>query len=882
MISVKNLDKFFNKGKSNQIHVIDNTSLNLPNTGFVSFLGASGSGKTTLFNVIGGLDKQDSGSIIYDDIVFDEYDMCKIDKYRAKNIGYIFQNYNLLLDETVYENLRIALDIIGVTDEQEVKKRIEYALKAVKLYKYRKKLASSLSGGEQQRVSIARALIKKSRMILADEPTGNLDSANTLAVMNILKEISKQTLVLLVTHDNNLAEYYSDQIIYIKDGKVEKITGISTDVQLNSKDDNVIYLKDSKNKKMSFDNVNIDLYYTKDDDLNFTIVEKNGTFYLKSNKKIKLLEETNVKLVDDHYRAEVKKEEFVYDTSWYKDEMHKKDFNRVLKALKKSIKVFFMAHNKTKFFHIAFFLVGIIFAILNVSYVAYNTVDISAVTDDLDSYTISELYEYDFSKTIDTLKEAHEEGLLKEVAIDDAYYFSVDYVKNTLENSNLVLYANFYPLSFLEGYDVLCGRMPKTSDECIIGKKMADKIIQELNLDVNYDELLSSISCYRYKIVGISSKESSQVYTISDMLAIYDYKIYSPMNINYNRYAYFEYEKDKYEIVAGKDIEDDSQNQYLIPAKSGCTSDEYQQILNSAEKLKLENGEEFVATGVFVSNSEDLENVVILSKLILSEYELFLQNISVNDYIVMEGKDIVNEDEIIVSVYDAHNVGDIINGYRVVGKYSIKNHKDEHLFYQNIAICNERAIEKISISKMIEQLHSFSYMQFLVKDVEKAKEFFAEKDMNLVLTHDEDLKELLESAAADRTVLLIVIGLLMVTTVIYIYFTMRSKMINDIYSIGVYRELGGSRMKIIGKYAMESFVITTFTTLLGYVLFNVIYGYISEMISVMGGDAQRITIYPSTYFFVLIMYILNIGFGIMPVAVLMCKTPAEIVSKYDI
>ena len=248
----------------------------------------------------------------------------------------------------------------------------------------------------------------------------------------------------------------------------------------------------------------------------------------------------------------------------------------------------------------------------------------------------------------------------------------------------------------------------------------------------------------------------------------------------------------------------------------------------------------------------------------------------------MEGKDIVNEDEIIVSVYDAHNVGDNINGYRVVGKYSIKNHKDEHLFYQNIAICNERAIEKISISKMIEQLHSFSYMQFLVKDVEKAKEFFAEKDMNLVLAHDEDLKELLESAAADRTVLLVVIGLLMVTTVIYIYFTMRSKMINDIYSIGVYRELGGSRMKIIGKYAMESFVITTFTTLLGYVLFNVIYGYISEMISVMGGDAQRITVYPSTYFFVLIMYILNIGFGIMPVAVLMCKTPAEIVSKYDI
>ena len=109
--------------------------------------------------------------------------MRKIDLYRNKNIGYVFQNYNLIQEETVYENLRIALEIIGIKDKAEVDKRIEYALNKVGMYKYRKKQALALSGGQQQRVSIARALVKKCKVIIADEPTGNLDSENTIEVI---------------------------------------------------------------------------------------------------------------------------------------------------------------------------------------------------------------------------------------------------------------------------------------------------------------------------------------------------------------------------------------------------------------------------------------------------------------------------------------------------------------------------------------------------------------------------------------------------------------------------------------------------------------------------------------------------------------------------
>lgn len=154
MIKIENLNKYYNKGKGNEIHVINDVSLELPNTGLISFLGPSGSGKTTLLNVIGGLDKA-KGNIQYDDLTMDKYSMHKIDKFRSKEIGYVFQNYNLLLEETVYSNLEIALEMIGIYDKEEQGKRIEYTLKAVGMYKYRKKRAYALSGGQQQRVSIA-------------------------------------------------------------------------------------------------------------------------------------------------------------------------------------------------------------------------------------------------------------------------------------------------------------------------------------------------------------------------------------------------------------------------------------------------------------------------------------------------------------------------------------------------------------------------------------------------------------------------------------------------------------------------------------------------------------------------------------------------------
>lgn len=216
MIEVRHLDKYYAKGSQKEVHAVRDTTLQLPDTGIVALFGASGCGKTTLLNVIGGLDTADSGEVLLDgDCVTPE-----ATETRNRRIGYIFQNYHLIADETVYENVALSLRLCGVADEREVETRTMAALEAVDMAMYRRRLPGTLSGGQQQRVAIARALVKNPHLILADEPTGNLDEQNTVMIMELLRQVARDHLVLLVTHEHDLLPYYCDRIIEISDGAV--------------------------------------------------------------------------------------------------------------------------------------------------------------------------------------------------------------------------------------------------------------------------------------------------------------------------------------------------------------------------------------------------------------------------------------------------------------------------------------------------------------------------------------------------------------------------------------------------------------------------------------------------------------------------------------
>ena len=218
MLQVKNIYKQYKTGNLIQ-KALDDVSLNFRDNEFVAILGPSGSGKTTLLNIIGGLDRYDKGDLIINGISTKKYKDRDWDSYRNHTIGFVFQSYNLIPHQTILANVELALTISGEPRNIRKKKAIK-ALEQVGLADHIHKKPNQLSGGQMQRVAIARALVNNPDIILADEPTGALDSDTSIQVMNLLKEVAKDRLVIMVTHNPELAENYATRIVKLRDGKI--------------------------------------------------------------------------------------------------------------------------------------------------------------------------------------------------------------------------------------------------------------------------------------------------------------------------------------------------------------------------------------------------------------------------------------------------------------------------------------------------------------------------------------------------------------------------------------------------------------------------------------------------------------------------------------
>ncbi|MDO4467358.1 MAG: ABC transporter ATP-binding protein/permease [Bacillota bacterium] len=218
MLQVKNIYKKYVTGELQQI-ALNDVSLNLRDNEFVAILGQSGSGKTTLLNVIGGLDRYDSGDLIINGISTKDYNDRDWDSYRNHTIGFVFQSYNLIPHQSVLANVELALTISGISGAEK-RQRATEALNKVGLGNQLHKKPNQMSGGQMQRVAIARALVNNPDILLADEPTGALDSETSIQVMDLLKEVAKDRLVVMVTHNPELAEEYATRIVRLSDGKI--------------------------------------------------------------------------------------------------------------------------------------------------------------------------------------------------------------------------------------------------------------------------------------------------------------------------------------------------------------------------------------------------------------------------------------------------------------------------------------------------------------------------------------------------------------------------------------------------------------------------------------------------------------------------------------
>ncbi|MBR2640864.1 ATP-binding cassette domain-containing protein [Candidatus Saccharibacteria bacterium] len=249
MLEISGVSKVYSTGGIKRT-VLNDVSINFRESEFASILGPSGSGKTTLLNIIGGLDDYTSGDLVINEISTKKFRDKDWDAYRNHRIGFVFQSYNLIPHQTVLQNVRLALTLSGISKRESIR-RAKNTLKAVGLSDHIHKLPAQLSGGQMQRVAIARALVNDPDIVLADEPTGALDSETSIQVMDILKKISKDKLVIMVTHNPELAKLYSTRIINLKDGKITADSNpydgkVKTDLDLIESE------RKSKKTKMSF------------------------------------------------------------------------------------------------------------------------------------------------------------------------------------------------------------------------------------------------------------------------------------------------------------------------------------------------------------------------------------------------------------------------------------------------------------------------------------------------------------------------------------------------------------------------------------------------------------------------------------------------------
>ena len=249
MLELKGITKVYNVGGVHQ-KVLKGINLNFRQSEFAAILGPSGSGKTTLLNIIGGLDEYDSGTLKINEVSTKDFRDKDWDAYRNHRIGFVFQSYNLIPHQTILNNVRLALTLSGISKREGIR-RAKKALEDVGLKEHINKRPAQLSGGQMQRVAIARALVNDPDILLADEPTGALDSDTSIAIMNLLKKISKTKLVIMVTHNPELARSYATRIITLKDGLITSDSNVYDGKEKTILDEEAAAIKQHKTK-MSF------------------------------------------------------------------------------------------------------------------------------------------------------------------------------------------------------------------------------------------------------------------------------------------------------------------------------------------------------------------------------------------------------------------------------------------------------------------------------------------------------------------------------------------------------------------------------------------------------------------------------------------------------
>lgn len=813
MIKLENVNKFFYRHKKNQIHVINNTSLTLEDKGMVSLLGPSGCGKTTLLNVIGGLDKIDSGKIYINGERLSRRSVSSVDKIRNINIGYIFQDYYLVNNMTVFDNVALVLKINGIKDKDEITKRVNYVLEKVGMYRYRNRYANMLSGGERQRVGIARAIVKDPSIIIADEPTGNLDSKNTIEIMNIIKAISKDRLVILVTHETELADFYADRILKIEDGKIIEDIVNNHDNDLDYRLENKIYLKDLENHEtIDKENLKVDFYSDTKEKLNIKLIVKNGNVYIESSNKVEVIDNnSSIELVNDHYKKISKDiyQEYKFDF----DKIINKNINKKYSSIFNPITLIKNGFKKVinysaikKLLLVGFFLSGI-FITYSVSslYGIYNIDDSKFVTINK-NYLVIDSKKIDVNDFLKYEKNDNVNYILPGGSLV-SFYIEYDDYYQTLNYKDLI-YGSLSSLNMISENDIISGRMPNKANEIVIDKLVFDTYHSNpfaSMLGINtpeklFDRELTVGVLENYKIVGVVDLGSPSIYTDeSEFINI----LYNTNDTAFTDNYYEEY------------IVDDKMVENLIY--------DYNIYKN---KITIKEG-----------------------RFPLNDYEVIVNNFYKDSYKINQ--------EIDVKINDKK--------LKVVGFYT----SDDNISY---LLSNTNTIKYSLISNS-------SDMTLSVKDKNKALNDFKAMGLNIKDSYQYSRDKYYNTRMDSMASTLIFSVVILLISLIEIYLMMRSSFLSRIKEVGIYRAIGMKRLDIYKMFIGEIIAITTLGSMTG-VFFS---SYVIYQLTTVSYYANKFLMNGTTVLtIVIIVYLFNLLVGLLPCALALRKTPAEIMSRSDI
>lgn len=831
MVTLQNVDKYFYKRKSNQIHVINDTSLEFGETGLTALLGPSGCGKTTLLNVIGGLDKADKGKIFINGQRITGRTAGAVDRIRNLNIGYIFQNYNLINTMTVFDNVAMVLKMVGIKDENEIREKVEYALELVGMYRYRKRYADMLSGGERQRVGIARAIVKNPAIIIADEPTGNLDSANTLEVMNIIKSISREKLVILVTHEESLANFYADRIIRLRDGKVISDEANENVEGLDYRIENRIYLKDIKDQRTFGDKDNrIRVFNESGGKMDIDIVISRGNLFIQTHdtgNRLEIVDEnSSIELVDDHYRAltteEAEARRFHPERFVSSKPLRHSSVYNVFTMLASGFRTVANYHILKKVLLVGF--------LISAMFITYAVSNIAGILNMPDERFIQD-------------NRAYVGVVQKKIPVNDYQQIesdpTVEYAMPGSGRINMRMrYDEYWQTSWggavftgslsaaedLKEEDIKYGRLPENRYEVVLDALLL-KRAQEENTDMIHagyktpDELLGRHLTLQdlpeFTIVGITDNSDPCIYASKSM--------FINMLANNNSDDYYDDEEGYGEDAGLEAIEDDD-----VVTVSAPDPKKLVDYGLYKEKLQLTDG----------------------SKWPENDYEVLVDSdYSKSMKLGTEIKTKINGHKLKVAGY---YTSEEINGKFYVNNNTIKYRLIGELENMTVKAAGDK-------EQTIEALKNYGVKSRDLYKYQKTK--YRKSQLAMVRAF------------------LIVGAIIIIISLIEVFLMMRASFLSRIKEVGILRAIGVKKSDIYRMFTGEIIAITTMASLPGWLLMN----YVTSRLQNVSYLSNMFVCTPQTVLVSLILiFMFNLLFGLLPVMHTLIRRPAAILARTDV